>query len=216
MQVAGHELKAGKGSLVLVNPFEVHAGRTVGGRYAHRCICFDLEQLGLAETVEMLAGEKGYVNLLQDASEVLPYFSDCFEAIKNRSVGWELRAKGNLLLLFSRLTDRMVSAVPTKDQVFSKAVLELMEGHFAENLTSKEVAAHFSYDHSYFCRKFKGLFSQSFSSFLNGFRVSKAKELLKTQSVSSAAINCGFQNISYFSRVFKSVTGQTPADFKKQ
>lgn len=214
MQVAGHELRAGKGSLILVNPFEVHAGGTVGGQYAHRCICFDLEQLGPAETADILAGEKGYVNLVEDR-EVLPYFTACFEAIKNRPVGWELCAKGNLLLLFSLLTDRMVSAVPTKEQVFSRAVLELMEERFAENLTSREAAAYFSYDHSYFCRKFKRSFSQSFSDFLNGLRISKAKELLKTRSVCETALNCGFSNSSYFSRVFKAVTGQSPAEFKK-
>ena len=215
MQVAGRELKAGKGSLIIVNPYEVHSGETTGGKYAHRCICFDLEQLGLPQTSEMLSGEMGYNNLINDTELVRQYFSACFETVKNRFDGWEMRAKGNLLMMFSALTDKITASSPTKEQNFSKAVLDYIEQHFSENITSKEVADFFSYDHSYFCRKFKALFSQSFSDFLNGYRVSKAKEMLKTASVTATATNCGFQNISYFSRVFKAVTGITPSEFKR-
>lgn len=216
MQVAGREFSASKGSLIIVNPYEVHSGEAHGGKYAHRCICFDLEQLGLPNTTQMLSGEVGYINLINDTRLILPYFSSCFETIKNRFDGWEMRAKGNLLMMFSTLTDRVALSTSTKEQDFSKAVLDFIEQHFLENITSKEIADFFSYDHSYFCRKFKALFSQNFSNFLNGYRVSKAKEMLKEQSVTTTATDCGFQNISYFSRVFKAVTGQTPSEFKKR
>ena len=215
MQVAGTTVAAGKGSLIIVNPYEVHSGEPLGGEYAHKGICFDLEQLGLLETDDILSGKIGYVNVIEQTELVRPYFSACFEAVKNRFDGWEMRAKGNLLMMFSSLTDKMISAAPTKEQNFSKAVLDYIEAHFSEDISSKELAEKFSYDHSYFCRKFKTLFSQNFSDFLNGYRVSKANEMLKNQSVSSVAVQCGFQNISYFSRVFKSVTGKAPSEFKK-
>ena len=215
MQVAGKTVKAGKGSLIIVNPYEVHSGETVGEKYAHRCICFDLEQLGLPETADILQGLIGYCNVVEETDLVRPYFSACFEAIKNRFDGWEMRAKGNLLMMFSSLTDRITSSKPTKEQKFSKAVLDYIEAHFSEDISSKELAEKFSYDHSYFCRKFKTLFSQNFSDFLNGYRISKAKEMLRIEPVSSVAVNCGFQNISYFSRVFKALTGKTPSEFKK-
>ena len=99
MQVAGKTFKAGKGSLIIVNPYEVHSGETIGGKYAHRCICFDLEQLGLPETDGILLGKVGYTNVIEDTEMVRPYFSACFEAIKNRFDGWEMRAKGNLLMM---------------------------------------------------------------------------------------------------------------------
>ena len=215
MQVAGKTVASGKGSLIIVNPYEVHSGETLGGVYSHKCICFDMEQLGLPETADILSGKIGYANVIDDTELIRPFFLACYEAVKNRFDGWEMRAKGNLLMMFSLLTDKTISTVPSKEQNFSKAVLDFIEAHFFENITSKEVAERFSYDHSYFCRKFKGLFSQNFSDFLNGYRVSKAKEMLKNQSVSSVAVECGFQNISYFSRVFKAVTGQAPSEFKK-
>ena len=215
MQVAGREFEAGKGSLIIVNPYEVHSGEAHKGKYAHRCICFDLEQLGLPQTTQILAGEMGYVNYIDDTELVRQYFSACFETVKNRFDGWEMRAKGNLLMLFSALTDKIDTYKSSKEQNFSKTVLDFIEAHYSENITSKEIADIFSYDHSYFCRKFKSLFSQNFSDFLNGYRISKAKELLKKQSVTTTATDCGFQNISYFSRVFKAVTGKTPSEFRR-
>ena len=215
IQIAGREFTADKGSLIIINPYEVHSGEAHTGKYAHRCICFDMEQLGLPNTAQMLSGEMGYINIIYDTSLIRPYFSACYETVKNRFDGWEMRAKGNLLMMFSALTDKVVSSAPTKEQDFSKAVLDFIEQHFSESITSKEIADKFSYDHSYFCRKFKTLFSANFSNFLSGYRVSKAKEMLKKQSVTQTATDCGFQNISYFSRVFKAVTGQTPSEYKK-
>ncbi len=215
MQVAGREFLAGKGSLIVVNPYEVHSGISAGKRYAHRCICFDMQQLGLPDCDRLLSGQLAYTNHIDGACDIRQYFTACYEAVKNRFDGWEMRARGNLLMMFSMLTDKVSSTVPTKEQTFSRAVLEHLETHFADELTSKDVADIFSYDHSYFCRKFKALFSQNFGDYLNGYRVSRAKEMLGERSVSETAFLCGFQNISYFSRVFKAITGQTPSEYRK-
>ncbi len=215
MQVAGRTFTANENSLILINPYEVHSGETVGSAYAHRCICFDLLQLDLPQVERFLSGELAYVNNIADTDNIKQYFVDCFDAVKRRDDGWELRAKGNLLMLFSMLTDKVSSTVPTKEQTFARSVIEYVEQHFSEGLTSKEVAEIFSYDHSYFCRKFKKIFSQSFGDYLNGYRVSKAKEMLSCSLVSKVATDCGFDSISYFSRVFKAVTGRSPSEYKR-
>ena len=215
MQIAGREIRAKKGDLVLINPYEVHSGEALGGNYAHRCICFDLTQLGLPNTEDLLSGQMGYADVVSQAGAAHS-FSACFAAVQDRTEGWELRAKGNLLVLFSGLTGQMRAAAPTKAQYFSKRVLDYLDAHFAEELTSKALAAQFSYDQSYFCRKFKTLFSQNFSDFLTGYRIRKAEELLQTHSVSQTATLCGFQSISYFSKVFKAVTGIPPSAYRKQ
>ena len=214
MQIAGREIRAGEGDLVLINPYEVHSGEALEGNYAHRCICFDLGQLGLPNTGELLSGQMGYASVVSQR-DIANHFSACFEAVQNRTEGWELRAKGHLLVLFASLTGQMHTTTPTKAQNFSKGVLDYVDAHFAEEITSKAVAAQFSYDHSYFCRKFKALFSQNFSDFLTGYRIRKAEELLRTHSVSQTATLCGFQSISYFSKVFKAVTGLPPSAHKR-
>jgi len=213
MQIAGREVLARAGDLVLINPYEVHSGEGLGGNYAHRCICFDLEQLGLPGTGDLLSGQMGYASVVSQRG-IADSFSNCFAAVQDLTEGWELRAKGHLLVLFASLTGQMHTTAPTKAQNFSKRVLDYVDAHYAEEITSKEMAAQFNYDHSYFCRKFKTLFSQNFSDFLTGYRIRKAKELLQTHSVSQTATLCGFQSISYFSKVFKVITGITPSAYR--
>lgn len=206
MLVAGREFQAQKGNLIIVNPYEVHSGETLGGKYSHKCICFDMQQIGIK-----LDNNLGYKNLIEDTDSVKQYFSLCYDAVKNRPEGWEMMAKGSLMVMFSLLNDKLTFLYPSKDQEFSKAVLQYIYEHYSESVTSREVSEIFMYEHSYFCRKFKNIFSKKFSDFLNEYRILKAKELLKTKSVSETAIACGFQNISYFSRVFKAITGQNPS-----
>lgn len=216
MQVAGRSFSAGKGSLILINPYEVHSGETRSENYSHRCICFDLQQLGLPDGERLMRSEVAYANHATETELLRPFFTACYSAVKNRFDGWEMRAKGNLLMMFSLLTDKVSKSVSTKEQTFAKAVLEYLNGHFFEDVTSADMAAVFSYDHSYFCRKFKNIFSENFGDYLNGYRVSRAKELLSDHSVSQTATECGFQNISYFSRVFKAKTGVTPSEYKRK
>lgn len=211
MYVAGHEFKADKGSLIIVNPYEVHSGETLGGKYRHRCICFDMGQIGLA-----LTADKGYINHIENTECLKEYYTLCYDAVKKRFDGWEMMAKGSLLILFSLLNDKIVSNVRTREQKFSHTVLEYIYEHYGDDVTSRKIAEKLGYDHSYFCRKFKSLFSKKFSDFLNGYRISKAKEMLKEKSVSDTAISCGFQNISYFSRVFTKITGENPSRYKSK
>ena len=213
MQVGGETFRCKQGSFILVNPYEVHGGQTDSIDYSHRCICFDLSVLGLPEAAALLSHEAAYPHYIEDAVGLQPYFLACYKAVQERTDGWELRAKGNLLLLFSLLTQQLRTAVPTKEQLFLRNVLDFLDAHFHEDITSAEPAAFFSYDHSYFCRKFRRLFGQSFTEYLHTYRINRAKELLRTHSVTETATLCGFSSVSYFSRVFKRLTGVAPSAF---
>lgn len=70
-------------------------------------------------------------------------------------------------------------------------------------------------------RRFNDLFKQYFHAAPNNhltlLRISYAKILLKSEemSVSQVAFQCGFNNISYFSKSFKKHTGISPLRFKQ-
>ena len=46
-------------------------------------------------------------------------------------------------------------------------------------------------------------------------RMEPAKDLLQTKSVTDAAFVCGFNNLSYFSKVFRQYTGETRIQWQK-
>lgn len=69
-----------------------------------------------------------------------------------------------------------------------------------------------------FCRYFKKRTRKTFFDFLNELRISEACKLLlnKDVSISEAAFEVGFNNISNFNRKFKSVLGVTPTEYSKR
>ncbi len=59
---------------------------------------------------------------------------------------------------------------------------------------------------------------KSFSSFINEYRIEKAKELLQTKSnytIESLGYDSGFNSKSTFFTNFKKITGQTPTEYQK-
>ena len=67
-----------------------------------------------------------------------------------------------------------------------------------------------------FCRYFKKATNQTFIQFLNGYRIAQAKyKMMSSNSLSDIAFASGFESLAYFSRVFKSVTGKSPSEFRK-
>jgi YesN/AraC family two-component response regulator len=68
-----------------------------------------------------------------------------------------------------------------------------------------------------FCRYFKKATHFTFTEFLNHFRINQSKKiLLQGKNVTEACYESGFENISYFNKVFKKVCGENPSLFKKK
>ena len=65
---------------------------------------------------------------------------------------------------------------------------------------------------------FKNAYGQSPVQYLNAVRVERAKEMIESNlfSLEEVAYACGFQNVYYFSKVFKSHTGITPGKYSKK
>ncbi|PZX92218.1 AraC family transcriptional regulator [Flavobacterium aquariorum] len=67
-----------------------------------------------------------------------------------------------------------------------------------------------------FCRYFKNQTNMTFTEFVNHYRITQAKTLLlKDHNVSEVGYAVGFESMSYFNKLFKSLVGETPSSFKK-
>ena len=71
---------------------------------------------------------------------------------------------------------------------------------------------------SYFSNLFKESMGRSFNKYLTDFRIDKAKELMNdpTMRIKEIAGMVGYDNVQYFIKVFKSVTGISPNTYKEQ
>lgn len=68
----------------------------------------------------------------------------------------------------------------------------------------------------YFSRYFRIATGQNFTAYLNTVRIEKAQSMLleTDETVLEIAFACGYENVSYFNRVFRSQTGFSPLQYR--
>lgn len=125
-----------------------------------------------------------------------------------------------LEILLRNFFDELQGAVPVSEKQYSKYVksaLAYVADHYASIESLSEISAHVNLNTEYFCRIFKAEVGTTFNSYLTEYRVRKAAELLQRTDlkVYEVAERVGYPNLSYFSRVFKKVTGENPFSSKK-
>ena len=103
-----------------------------------------------------------------------------------------------------------------KNQVLAEHIREYIEAHYMEDICLQDAAEQLHYSDAYFCRFFKQNFDKNFIVYLSELRVEKAKELLSDVTINIKEIGqrVGYRDSSYFTKVFKRVTGMTPSEYR--
>lgn len=68
-----------------------------------------------------------------------------------------------------------------------------------------------------FCRYFRKHTGKTFIAFLNEIRIHEACRMLTetaSEGISSVAYRCGFNSITNFNRIFRSIKGMTPSEYQ--
>ncbi|MFS0870862.1 response regulator [Paenibacillus xylanilyticus] len=104
-----------------------------------------------------------------------------------------------------------------QDHVITR-VIQYIEMNYSRSCTLQAVAAHVHVTPNYLSHLFKKETGQGFSQYVSKRRIEKAKLLLHStrQSMADIAEQTGFDNSSYFTTVFKQMTGLSPREYRKQ
>lgn len=94
--------------------------------------------------------------------------------------------------------------------------LEYIRTHYREGISLEKTAEVLNITPEYLSMLFKREMGMNFSVFLKEFRISHAKRLLKgtDMKIYEVAQECGYSNSNYFTKVFKEVTGISPAEYR--
>ena len=88
--------------------------------------------------------------------------------------------------------------------------------NYTRKISLKEIAGVSGLSAPYFSTIFKEEMGENLSSYLNRLRVQKAAAMLNETDVSISKISaaCGFEDQSWFSKIFKSYTGFSPCKYR--
>lgn len=155
-----------------------------------------------------------------------PEIASCVDAndeiSKTHPLGYQLFIKSQLFMLFFILFHKCSLKQPPQKNYKSlekmKLILKYMENHYMNKLTIEEMAAEVGLSQSHFMKYFKNTMGTSFIEYLNEYRLTMAARLLLSSdsSILAIAAEVGFENLSYFNRIFKKRFGQTPREYRRQ
>ncbi len=115
-----------------------------------------------------------------------------------------------------RFTDCVFNLKDIKHvDVIYKAVNYIKE-NYMNKITLEEVASHVYLSPSYFSKIFKDDMKCNFNTYVNQVRVERSKHLLLNENINLVDISnmVGYEDQSYFSKVFKKIVGVTPGKYR--
>ena len=134
-----------------------------------------------------------------------------------------MMVKGGLLQLFAIMEGMGLIAerrlvVEEKQVLFIKNSIEYIREHYAEKIYIRDLANLCQLNEQYFTRFFGNNVGISPLEYINRYRVEKAVDLLSKgeDKVLDVAKATGFHNQGNFIKIFKSIMGETPHQYRKR
>ena len=95
--------------------------------------------------------------------------------------------------------------------------IEFIQNNYSENITVEQAANISNFSASHFSKMFRQLTGTSFTQYLKNYRLELASEKLNDEErkISEIAFECGFNNLSYFTRAFYEKYHVTPSEYRR-
>jgi AraC-like DNA-binding protein len=103
------------------------------------------------------------------------------------------------------------------DKIRMGTIYDYINKNYDKNPDVNTVARTVNLSTPAFCRYFKKQTDMTFTDFVNQYRITQAKTmLLQGETASTVCYNVGFDSVSYFNKLFKKLTHETPSSFRRR
>lgn len=153
---------------------------------------------------------------------ILTRLKEIFSQFQTEIESCELLLRGSLLIIWQLLYNNHLSRIdsrysdsPLLPQI-TKSV-DFISGHFTDAISLKTLARDAGLSEGHFCRLFKEFTGFTPFQFINRKRITKSCEFLSktNKKIAEVAVLCGFNNISYYNRIFLRFMKETPSSYRK-
>ena len=218
------------GDIAFIGCGLLHRGDPVDCVY--QCTVFDLNMLRRRSNdrlspllLSVISGETGVDCLLTDKnSELYKTVIRLFNNLHEHREYFEFAVFGELFNMFSLLfAGKKAKKAAKSKRSAHKAdtmatIVSWIEEHYAEHISLKQLAALCGMNEKYLCHLIKEYTNSTPVEYINKLRIESAchEMTVNHKTVTEAAFESGFNDLSYFSRTFKKLKGVTPKQYSAQ
>jgi len=159
-------------------------------------------------------------------SEFEPLFANIIQSFPKYREDQQLETRANLLKLLTMVNEELNTYRPVffENQMiknnYEKVMIckKLIDDHPDHKFSLETLADLSGLSRNFFCKIFKQIIGNSPLEYIRESRIRLAKNLLATSSMSIEEISsrCGFDNVTYFYRIFKCHMNMTPNTFRQK
>ena len=221
MRIEGKEVSISQGQCVVIPPRKHHSFQVIsksGCRLTQ--LEMSLEMKNQDEMFLMKDGEILNYYLIKNCEEIIPLIEKIARIYRKEET------EHNKFLLKISAVEMMITLnyyINKKESGYSakatagigKAVSYIQE-HFTEPVNLEKVSENAGISSRYLRKYFVETMGKTCIQYITDLRMEKAKHLLweTNKSILTIAIESGYENAQYFSRVFKKCEGMTPKKFR--
>lgn len=217
---ANKEIQIGVGSLVIVNPEDVHScNPIVNTAWSYKMLYVCPKWLGHIQSMTVDNQSKSFIPFSQihtSDPEIYQQFQSLATSIQTNSD--TMKIEEDCIIFFTRLfhiTHNNVLNKPTPRVSIAKAFSYISE-NYKTCISIKEIAQHSGLSEYHLILAFKQSYGITPHAMQISMRINEAKVMLKSgQDIASVASELGFNDQSHFHRNFKKLVAATPAEYRK-
>ncbi|CAM3782227.1 helix-turn-helix domain-containing protein [Marinicrinis lubricantis] len=227
-----HSMEVGPGDLVVVNSNDLHHGVSLSEDLLYFALIADTSVLG-SHSVD--AVDTKYItpiaqnrilfqHKITNDSRIQQCMDQLLAEFRERDFGYELAIKSYLYQLLTILirnyVTRIISPVEYNTRLRNlerfNPIFQYIEQHFEQKITVDVLAGLIQMSRFHFSRVFRDLTNKSVTEYVHMIRIHHAEHLLRstTMTISEIALAAGYNDIYYFSRMFKQYKNVSPSIYR--
>lgn len=202
------------GNMLIINSGDIHYMVSRSVKMSYYCLIIsaeflreygiDVENTSFCESVTDEMGGTFFKKIVRELTEKKPYYQTV--------------VKGEIVSYIAEMCRKFTTGKRenVNNDRIKQGIIYIRE-HFTEPLDVGKIAAHAGFSRYYFSRQFKEITGMTVMKYVEFLRCRQARERIEEgASVSKAALECGFADLSYFTKVFKRQYGMLPSKVRER
>ncbi len=225
----GVEYTLNSGDILLVESGTLHKGNPKNCIY--ECVVFELNMLRrrhsdkVSQLIFPIINRELSVNyrLVEKDSQIYATIGFLLSSIKSQDEFFELDIYSLIFRLFSllyhegHLIPHKKNPIQTRQTQSVIKLIDWIDDNFTETITLQKLSEISGLSEKYICRIFKEYTAKSPINYINELRIDFAchEMTINGKNITQAALDSGFNDLSYFSKLFKRLKGITPNKYRR-